>query len=85
MQKDDDYLRELLSQVSMESLLVIDKRGSLRRIYCPFKARSRVQFPCIQKGEIVVVEELAVTTSLKDVFIIGHRPYYSIYFAVLVE
>lgn len=41
----DEYLRELLRWVSAFDMLVIDKRGNLRRIYCPFKVVCLVTFP----------------------------------------
>ena len=85
MKRDDGYLKELLSDVSMDSLLLIDKKGRLRRVYCPFRVKSRVEFPRIKKGQVVMVEELAITTDLKDVYMIGQRPYYSIHFMVLLE
>ena len=85
MKQDDQYLKALMSQISFDSLLVMDKQDNLRRVFCPFKAKSRVKFPEISKGEIVVVDQLAITTDLRDVYLIGQKPYYSIHFIVLIE
>ena len=85
MKKDDQYLKELLSQVSLDSVLLVDKRGRLRRVFCPFHVKSRVEFPLIKPGEIVMVEEIAITTELRDVYIIRQKPYYSVHFVILLE
>lgn len=52
---NEKYIRELLKWVEEDSLLVIDEKGSLRRIYCPFKAICLVDFPEINQGEKVAV------------------------------
>ena len=36
--------------ISSDSILVIDKKGDIRRIYCPFKVICLVGFPDISKG-----------------------------------
>ena len=81
--ENETYLQRLLSQVPMDSILVIDHRGNIRRIYCPFRVRSMAEFPAIRHGEIVFVEKIGITTNLKDVYFISRKPYYSIYFIVL--
>jgi len=85
MKSNDQYLKELLSQVSLDSVLLIDKRGRLRRVFCPFHVKSRVEFPKIKPGEIVMVEEIAISTELRDVYIIRQKPYYSVHFVILLE
>jgi hypothetical protein len=41
----EEFLKELLRWVNSDSILVIDKKGLLRRIYCPFKAICLIDFP----------------------------------------
>ena len=49
---NEKYIRELLKWVDETSILVIDGKGLLRRIYCPFKAVCLVEFPgYIRRGE----------------------------------
>ena len=81
----EEYLKELLKWVSSDSLLVIDKKGALRRIYCPFKAVCLVEFPDINKGEKVAVMAVKLTMSVKEVYIIKGRAYFIIYFRILPE
>jgi len=60
----DEYLRELLRWVSAFNMLVIDKRGNLRRIYCPFKVVCLVTSE-ISQGEKVSVEAIKLTAEIK--------------------
>jgi hypothetical protein len=82
---DENYLRELLNWVSSDSLLVIDIKGALRRIYCPFKAICLVTFPDIKQGERVSVEAIKMTVEVKEVFIIKGTAYYILYFKIILE
>lgn len=81
----EEYLKELLKWVSSDSMLVIDKSGILRRIYCPFKAVCLVTFPDIKQGEKVSVDAVKLTVEVKEVFIIKGTAYYIIYFNILLE
>lgn len=81
----EEYLKELLKWVSTEELLVIDRNGILRRIYCPFKAICLVSFPDIKQGEKVSVDAVKLTVEVKEVFVIKGIPYFIIYFKILLE
>lgn len=82
---NEKYIRELLKWVEEDSIMVIDKRGLLRRIYCPFKAICLVEFPDITKGEKVAVMAVKLTMSVKEVYIIKGRAYFIIYFRILPD
>jgi len=82
---NEKYIRELLKWVEETSILVIDSKGLLRRIYCPFKAVCLVEFPDINKGEKVAVMAVKLTMSVKEVYIIKGRAYFIIYFRILPE
>jgi hypothetical protein len=81
----EEILKELLKWVSSDSLLVIDKSGKLRRIYCPFWVICLVDFPDITKGEKVPVDAIKLTIEVKEVFIIKGTAYYIIYFKIILE
>lgn len=81
----EEYIKEILKWVSSDSLLVIDKLGVLRRIYCPFKAICLVTFPDIHQGEKVSVDAVKLTVEVKEVFIIRGTAYFIIYFSILLE
>ncbi len=76
----EKYLQELLRWISSDSLLVIDRSGNLRRIYCPFKVISLVNFPAITRGEKVSVDAIKLTVEIKEVYIIKSTAYYIAYF-----
>ena len=82
---NEEFLKELLKWVNSDSILVIDKKGLLRRIYCPFKAICLMDFPAITKGEKVSVDAVKLTVEIKEVFIIRGVAYYIIYFKILLE
>jgi hypothetical protein len=81
----EKYLKELLKWVSSDSLLVIDKEGVLRRIYCPFKVICLVNFPAITKGQKVSVDAIKLTVEIKEVYIIRGIAYHIAYFVITLE
>jgi len=81
----EEYLNELLRWVSSDSILVIDKNGLLRRIYCPFKAVCLVTFPEIRQGEKVSVDSVKLTVEVKEVFVVRGTAYYIIYFNIIID
>ena len=81
----EEYLKELLKWVSSDSLLVIDRSGNLRRIYCPFKVICLVNFPEILIGEKVSVDAIKLTVEIKEVYIIKGTAYFMAYFLITPE
>ena len=81
----DKYLQELLKWVSSDSLLVIDQTGTLRRIYCPFKAVSLVNYTAIRKGEKVSIDAIKLTIEIREVYIINGVAYYIVDFHIILD
>ena len=81
----EEYLKEFLKWVSSDNLLVIDRKGLLRRIYCPFTAICLVNFPEIRQGEKVDVDAVKLTVEVKEVFLIRGTAYYILYFNIILE
>ena len=81
----EEYLQELLKWVSSDSLLVIDEKGNIRRLYCPFKVICLVNFPAITKGEKVFVDAIKLTVEVREVYIIKGTAYYIAYFLITLE
>ena len=65
----EEYLKELLKWVSSDSLLVVDKTGKLRRIYCPFCIVCLVDFSDISLREKISVHAIKLTEEINEVFI----------------
>lgn len=81
----EEYLQELLKWVSSDSLQVIDEKGNIRRLYCPFKVICLVNFPAITKGEKVFVDAIKLTVEVREVYIIKGTAYYIAYFLITLE
>jgi hypothetical protein len=81
----EEYLKDLLKWVSSDNLLVIDKSGKLRRVYCPFWVICLVDFPDIASGEKVPVDAIKLTVEVKEVYVIRGIHYYIIYFKIILE
>lgn len=79
------YIVELFKIVSTDSILVIDKHGKLHRIYCPFRVIVAIPVGEYKPGMIVFVEAVKMTGDLKDVFIIGGKAYYLVYFRIIID
>ena len=79
----EEYLHELSKYVDSMSLLYIDKEGKLRRIYCPFKVTCVIVNYCFVPGEILIVEAVKVTVTLRDVYIISGNAYPIKYFKLI--
>jgi hypothetical protein len=81
----EEYLKELLRWISTYDMLVIDKSGKLRRIFCPFSVICLVTFPDINQGEKVFVDAIKLTIEVKEVFIIKGTAYYMVYFSIMLD
>jgi hypothetical protein len=78
-----EYIQELFRIVSSDSILVIDQRGQIKRIYCPFPVIVIIRVGELTPGLKVLVEAIKMTPELKDVYIIEGKAYYPVYFKVL--
>jgi hypothetical protein len=76
-----EYIYELFKIVSTASILVVDRKGNLKRLYCPFRVVAIVELPPqITVGAFYMVEAVKMTLDLKEVFIIESKGYYYWYF-----
>jgi hypothetical protein len=76
MDKNEQYIKEIFKYVTTESILIIDKNGKLARLYCPFEVVVIGLLPDLKIGDIVWVEAVKMTVTLKDVYIIRSKAYY---------
>jgi hypothetical protein len=80
------YIGELFRIVSTTSILVIDSRGALHRLNCPFLVLSIMDVPPdIINGMRYRVEAVRMSLDLKDIFIIQDKGYYIWGFIILLE
>jgi hypothetical protein len=71
------YIGELYKIVSSSSILVIDYRGAMHRVYCPFRVLAVIEVPPdIIQGKFYFVEAVKMDLLLKEVYIIKEQGYY---------
>ena len=79
-----EYILELFKIVSTTSILVIDNKGILKRLHCPFRICAIVELPPdIALGAFYMVDSLKMTLDLKEVFIIRNKAYFIYYFKIM--
>ena len=77
-----EYILELFKIVSTDSILVVNYKGKVKRLYCPFWVICKVDVPPLQKGNQYAVDAVKMTLKLEDVFIINGRAYFVWYFDI---
>jgi len=79
-----EYILELFKIVNTTSILVIDRKGTLKRLNCPFKVVAIVDLPPqIIVGAFYLVEAVKMNLDLKEVFIIQGRGYFICLFRIM--
>jgi hypothetical protein len=77
------YILELFSFVSTDSIVIFTRAGRLKRLNCPFFVISRVNTTYLRKGNQYAVEAVKMTLGLEDVYIIDGKAYYIWYFDIV--
>ena len=78
-----EYIYELFRLVPTDSILVIDRYGKIRRIFCPFKVIVIKPIGDHNVGKELFVDAVKMSEELKDVYIIEWKAYYPFYFKIL--
>lgn len=56
------------------SILLVNQVGNLKRLYCPFRVKCKVQFEAFKPGMWLWVEQVVSTTEDELIFVIlGHQ------------
>ncbi len=76
------YILELFKIVSTNSILVVNYKGKVKRLYCPFMVICKVDVPPLHKGNSYAVDAVKMTLKLEEVFIIKGRAYFFWYFEI---
>ena len=77
-----EYILELFRIVSTTSILVIDNKGNLKRLHCPFQVVAIVDAPPLIAGAFYMVDAVKMTLDLMEVFVIEGKGYYIWYFII---
>lgn len=83
-EQNREYILALFKIVSTASILVIDNKGNLKRLKCPFKVVAVVELPPdIALGAFYMVDAVKMTLELKEVYIIKGKGYFIWYFKII--
>lgn len=77
-------LAELLRYSNPKEVYVITWNNRLLRLQCPFRVKVLKNIGYLLKDEIVLVQEIKVTSDIKTVFIIEMNAYYYHHFEILI-
>lgn len=77
------YIEEIFKYCSYESILVVNKSGSLERISCPFEVLVIQDVGELRKGLRCLVNAVKMDLTLVDVYVIRNKAYYCFNFSVL--
>lgn len=77
------YIEELFKHCSTESILVVNKTGSLERLFCPFEVVVIQEVGELYAGLKCLVNAVKMDLTLVDVYIIKDKAYYCFNFKVL--
>lgn len=78
-------LAEILRYSNPKIMYVITFNNLLRVLFCPFKVQVIHDIGELKENQIVWVEEVKVTTSLKTVYVIDGSSYFYSHFEILVD
>ncbi len=76
MFNDEEYLTELLMWTKSDSILIINSKGRLQRLYVPFFVMVIRKVPNLKIGEVVTVTAVKITLKLEEVYIVGSDAYF---------
>jgi hypothetical protein len=77
-------LSDQLKYSSPKELWVITWNNILKRLFCPFRVKVLQDIGALNRGQIVLVNEVKVTLELKTVFMINGQAYYYYHFDIIV-
>jgi hypothetical protein len=77
------YIEDIFKYCKIDSILVIDMKGHLHRLECPFSVVVIHDVGELQRGLICSVSAVKLDLSLIDVYIVGNKAYYFFNFRVI--
>jgi hypothetical protein len=81
--KNRKIIEEIFRYVSSDSILIIDGKGQLRRLYCPFMVIVVRIVHLLREGQIKAVIAVKIAPDLVDVYIIEAKAYYHYNFRII--
>lgn len=78
-------LPHLPQYISPQSILVVNKQGLMKRLYCPFGVLTNQQIGTIPSSTRMIVEEVLITLQDILVYIINGKQYHHSNFHILIQ
>jgi len=79
------YIEETFRICRTDNLLVVTKKGEIKRIYCPFWALVIRDVPGLQKGDVELVSAIKMNLELIDIYIVKDKAYYYFNFSLWIQ
>jgi len=77
------FIYEIRLYCNPYSILVINKLGKLKRIYCPFPVKVLIDIADLKKDEVVIVQQVRISRDLRLLYIISYGAYRSSLFVII--
>ena len=77
------YIREIFKYVRIDSILILDQKGQLRRLVCPFFVLVIIDVPPLKKGQEKAVIAVKIAENLVDAYIIENKAFYYFNFRII--
>jgi hypothetical protein len=77
------YIEDVFKYCKTHSILVMNKKGDLQRLNCPFEVMVIQDVGELYRGLICLVSAVKIDLSLIDVYIIKDKAYYFFNFRVM--
>jgi hypothetical protein len=79
----DDELADVLKYSSPDTLYIVNWNNLLEKLFCPFRVMVKHNIGELEKGEVVWVNGVKVTSALKTVYMVKNKAYYYDHFEIL--
>ncbi len=78
------YIQEIFKYCTTDSILIIDQKGRLIRLRCPFKVIVIVDVHPLKKGQEKAVIAVKLAENLVDVYVIEKKAFYHYNFRIIL-
>ena len=79
---DKSELLELLRYSTSNELFIVDYNNQLKLLKCPFMVSVLVNIGTLKRGQMVLVDQVKITSKLINVYVINGKPYYYFHFEI---
>lgn len=85
MSMNKKQIAYILKYSHPKQLYVVTHNNLLLKLNCPFKVQLKSDVGYLNKKEVVIVDEVKVTSDLITVFVINTKAYFYYHFDIIVD